>query len=1404
MDTAELRESIAKSVRTKRDRLRAATPKALFAGLAAAAVAPVLVPLLAGAGIGGVAAALGNLGVAVGVNHLSLVASGTVDRLKRRGAASEEELRDHLEADLIAALEVDGPVAAGLRREAGELLRMVRGVEVALAAARDDIKDTMAQKFAVLAADFAEFRWIFEETRQTLNEIRSNQALALASQRAQLDLLRWQQSKLNEVLDRLAERPPPALQAQEGDGPVVAVRPAPGRPPYKGLVTFDAEDADLFFGRERLVADLTTRLDEGGFLAVVGPSGSGKSSLVRAGLVPRLLRDPPGGGEWRTTLFTPGAQPLEELAAQLAALRGVLPTEPLHELEMDHRALSAGIRQLLAGDRPDARVLIVVDQFEELFTLSHDETARHRFVEAVLHAARTMERRAVIIVVIRADFYGRCAAYPALAAALQQDQVLVGPMTEDELRRAIEGPAERVGVRLQPGLSDRIMRDVGDEPGGLPLLSHALFETWMRREGDTLTLAGYNESGGVRRAIAMTADSVFEERLTPDERAIARSIFLRLIEPGEGTEDTRRRARLTELLRSSADTASVVAVLQTLTDARLVTAGEDTVEVAHEALIREWPALRQWIDEDRVGLRIRLRLTEAAEEWVSLARDPGAIYRGARLLSATEWAAQHQDDLSTQEREFLEASRSFHESELDAVRRRNRRLRLLVAGLGLFLVVALIATGIAATQSRRARDEARVAAVRRLAAQALASHSKQLDLGLLLSLEAIRLGGDRPEGWSSLLTGLQTSPRVITSLGGHDSTVRVLAFSGSEMMASGDEDGRVLLWDMADRSSEVLSASAGSQVRGLSFVDEGQTVVAGMQDGSVLRWDLRGADPARVKPDLGGSSNVLSYAFCPQGYRLAAYEEDGSVLLWDLLSGDSSTPATLDPVAQAVRSAPIAFNGDCSMLAVWSMDGIVLLDTRTREQTGGPLPLPLATEARALSFRGTDLLACATDQGLVMAWSIQGDEGTERSPLIVHDAVMNSVQFSPSGDNFAATSNDGTVLFGQVGTGAGPNPVEIIRPEGFPVRTAAFSADGKVLAVGGFAGSLTLWDMVRPNPLVWSSSDEPVDAVAVAGARVVSGNPEGLTVWDPFEVAAEGSSLEVDRRNNQPVALARESDTVAFGVHNIVRLLDGLESTDRADLVGHEAPVRALAFAPPGEDLLASGDAGGEIRLWKLSRPGEVPTSPPARFTQPADEESEMEEVRALAFVSSTLLASGGRNHDVMLWSLSEEAEPVPLLGHVNSVNALAMEPNGTLLASGSDDRTVRLWDLDSGDSEELIGHTQGVLAVAFSPDGKLLASGDAEGEVLLWDVETREPFGPPLRHEGEDGVTSIAFLAPGPQLLVGGDFGLRVWDLERERWVEMACEIAGRNLMEGEWGHFLSGDPARTCENWPDPEPEA
>ena len=484
-----------------------------------------------------------------------------------------------------------------------------------------------------------------------------------------------------------------------GDGSSAWAVARAGRPvelcPFKGLAPFESADARFFFGRERLVADLVARMVGATCIAVVGPSGSGKSSAVRAGLLPAVAGGVlPGSESWSQALLRPGAAPMAALRRSLhdaAARQGIAVPDD---------ATIAELRDRLTAT---TRVLVTVDQFEETFTLCPVEAERSAFIEALVALAEDTEARSMVVLAIRADFYGRCATYPGLARLLGEGTILVGPPTADEIERAIEAPARAAGLRVEPQLTADLVRDVTGEPGALPLLSTTLLDLWSRRDGKVLRAATYQQIGGVSGAVARLAEAAFG-RLNDEQQEVARGVLLRLAATGEGDVVVRRPVPSAEF---DADRdANVGKVLAVLADARLITVSDGSVEVAHEALLRDWPRFSGWLESDREGRRLHDHLMHAAREWKGADEDAGELLRGARLAATLDWAGGHDVELNSLERQFLADSRNAAEREIARERRMNRRLRWLLTGTVGLLVVALVTGSFALVQLDRAESEA--------------------------------------------------------------------------------------------------------------------------------------------------------------------------------------------------------------------------------------------------------------------------------------------------------------------------------------------------------------------------------------------------------------------------------------------------------------------------------------------------------------------------------------------------------------------------------------------------------------------------------------------------------------------------------------------------------------------------
>jgi WD40 repeat protein/class 3 adenylate cyclase len=1198
------------------------------------------------------------------------------------------------------------------------------------------------------------------------------------------------------IVDGLPASFPPLRVDKEAPAaaglPDYSLPPADVPCPYKGLVRFEAEDSDLFFGREELVSELANRLEDSAFLAVVGPSGSGKSSLVRAGVVPELERRKVSV---RPAIIEPGEHPVPQLA------------------------------------RTQGADLVVIDQFEEVFTLCRDEEERLVFIDRVLDAAESGAR---VVLMLRADFYGHCASYGRLAAALEDGQALIGPMTEEELRRAIERPAERAGLVLEPGLPEGILRDIVGEPGALPLLSHSLLETWRRRSDRMLTLLGYLQSGGVRGAIAKTAETVYREALTSGQQTLARNIFMRLTELGEGTEDTRRRVRVDELTPRQEQAADVQEVLSVLVDARLVTTDEGTVEVAHEALIRHWPTLRGWLDDDREGRLVHRRLTEAAQEWEGLGRDSGALYRGTRLGAALGWAEQHDDELNELEREFLRTGREAEIGEIDATKRRNRRLRVLVAALAVLLVGAVGAGVFALVQRSDARTKARVALARELGAQAVSE--PRIDRAMLLAREAVALD-DSPRTAGTLLATLLRSPAAIGTFSSPitDRPQRIALSPDGKTLAVVENTDLARFVDTrthrewhAPLPNTVHIAPAYSRSGDLAVLmrspSETTPPAIDVRDGGTLRH-------LRFLP-LG--KRWLSTPTSFQNPLFVSPDERTAYMAYSLVDPDNQTdgPAYVD--RWDIRSGKLLgttalgsngmFGGRISggKLLLLTDSELVTLDANTlRRLSATPVRVPADsfTDLASVSPDGATI-AVASQTGAVSFVDVRSGHTTVGAGK--GGSPLQAVEFPPSGD-VAVTTNES----GQVTLWDPKSANVIVTFTGHEDRTLgiAFSADGSTLYTCSLDGAIFEWDLAGKRRF-----GHPFE---IPGMAAVADDPD-VPLFPPLALSPDGSRFAT--RNGRNAVEILSTDTLR---------------PVRSFTVAIGGPITDVAWSPARAELAISG-LQGRVQLWSVSgRPRLVRSlqgiAPVTKLT---------ETVNAVAFSpSGDLVAavatnqSPGQNPPVglvgvweastgrLLWkrvdrrgsavalafardgkrlALSFDAGRKggvvqivdPKTGRVERTlrpigfgHTLGFSPDGTL-ATGADSGIVQRWDVSSGAQ---LGHSilalpAPVASISFDPSGATFATGGGSGGfVKLWDTQTLQQLGSAF--PGSPGKWANGqFTRDGSKLVTLYQDGRgTVWPATVEAWKDHACRMAGRNFTREEWSRFVTGRGyARVCPGYP------
>jgi WD40 repeat protein len=1177
-----------------------------------------------------------------------------------------------------------------------------------------------------------------------------------------------------EILTRAARGLPP------GDEAALVPDPRGATCPYRGLLPFREEDAAFFIGREAFIATLIERVRSSGLVAVVGASGSGKSSVVRAGLLPALRRGA-DNHVWEILTLTPGPMPLHALLAALSpapedmsrAARLARNEGDVSLLRERGLTIDAFARDILGEQLGTDHLLLVVDQWEELYTQAKSIADRQRFLDLILQA--TADRSVTVVLTLRGDFYGRALEDRAFADRLQNAVVNLGPMRREELERAVTEPAAKVGLGFEDGLVDRILEEVGSEPGNLPLLEFLLTELWARRERGLLTHGAYAEIGGVKGAIATRAEAELQ-RLTPEQREALRRVMIRLVTPGEGQADTRARAQI-----PSGDVAAE-AVVRLFADARLLTTGFDeatgreTVEVSHEALIREWNTYRGWVDADREFLRTVERVKDAMRAWAEEEADkdsrllaPGRPLEEAReLLSRPhapiddirpfiEASIAHDDARVAEEQRRIEAEkqREIEQARKVAAAERGRR-RAAVVGLVAALVFA-IAAGWFGWSAEAEKDRAQ-AGESRLFADLSRQATARGDAieGMRLALQGLPRSLDSPdrplvnEAVVALGTALQAPYYTAKILRGHEMVVTSAAFSpDGRTIVTASSDHTARLWDAATGKETAVLRGHRDAVSLADFSADGRSVVTVSDDRTARVWDVATGREIAV---LRGHKDAVKLAdFSADGRSVVTTSFNASAMLstvenaarvWD--AGTGKEIAALQGHESLVVSA--RFSSDGKTIVTASFDKTARLWETATGRGIAILRYDVPVVTAAFSPDGKTVLTAPFDNTARLS---ETATGKEVAVLRGHEGPIAHAKFSPDGKTVVTAPLDNTGRLWEAATG---KPIATLRGhEGF-INSVAFSPDAKIVGTASMDGTARLWDAGTGREVAVLRGHQ--DAVTGAsfspdGKRVVTASGDRtVRLW----TASAGQQISVLRGHEQWVNFADFSPDgktiVTASIDGTARLWDTIANKVLV-LRGHQSFVFSAAFSPDGRTLVTASE-DHTARLWDAGTGKEIATL----------RGHEGRIGWAMFSPDNGTVVTTSSDRTARLWDRATGRQTAILRGHQGEVNGAYFSPDGRMILTSSHDKSARLWDGTTGkEIAVLAGHQERLTGAYFSPDGRVVVTISNDKTARLWDAATGKEIAVLAGHQER---LRSAWFSPNGRTVVtaSDDKTARLWEV--------------------------------------------
>jgi len=1170
--------------------------------------------------------------------------------------------------------------------------------------------------------------------------------------------------------------------------------------PYKGLRAFQAADSHDFFGREKLIRMLVGRLGENGtyqrFLSLVGPSGSGKSSVVRAGLIPALWRgDLLGSEKWYIVDVLPGDRPLDELEVALYRIASDSSVNLREQLERDEHGLIRASEMILPDD--GSELLVVIDQFEEVFTLVENEAHRQHFLDLLYESIVAPRSRVRIVVTLRADYYDRPLQYPHFGDLMRNRVETILPLSAEELEKAISEPATRVGVTFEDGLVSRIVSDVHYQPGALPLLQYALTELFELREGRQLTLAGYTQIGGTGGALAKRADQIYEEG-DDQSREMIRQLFLRLVTLGEGAEDTRRRVERAELLQLSTEPDLMDEIIDSYAMSRLLSLDNDPatrqpiVEVAHEAILREWDRLRQWLNESREDIRQERIIAQVASSWQQNDYDTSYLLSGSRLDQAIQWQDETQLALMPIESQLIMVSEQEAKSRQEAIEKQQRReaklerrsQRILRALVGVFAVATIIALGLSifAINSRNeATSERDIAQRVSLAAQGqvVLLSGQAPELAAMLAIESLKRGYSA-EADSILQTALQHGFAQQEFIG-HTDNIYNAEFTGDgQKLISFSEDNTAKLWDTSTGEILMEFTHDNKPMTGVISADGHYAATSG-KDGNIMIWDLQ---DERVLQTLPHSTRFTWVGpFSHDNQYITSADESDTVILWDVRTGNMVREFT-SPGDQ-FGDTRISPDGQY-VLGVGTK--VVLWDTETGEvarrfygHTGLAVYADISADGKLLLTGSADRTA--------RLWDIE--TGLEVRRFEGHTDMVRGVDLSPDNTYSVTGTDDGVVRVWHNESG------EVVKQFNLPgiVHSAKFTPDGTQIITAGSDGVARLWQLQdHSEPRVFADrfispkrNETNLGAITPAGNQIVSWSEHGALRWWQFDENSYAIQQEIVFGEQVVDYLAYDLDTsraVTASNEGIVQAWDTDSGTKLFDLEGHSGNINDIAFSMDGDRIVTAG-VDGLAKVWDAVTGGEVLTLTGHNGAV----------VSVVFSPDGRLLATGGEDKTTRLWDATTGEQVSLWSGHDGIVFDVAFSPDGEYLVSASEDTTAILWNVELRSMEhQLSGHSDQIRVVTFSPDGRHVVTGSSDLTARIWDVETGRLIRQLVGHLHN--VRTASYSPDGNHIVTTDNRATYLWRAHLPDVINFACSLLSQDFTDTERQRFGIENLTATCGN--------